>query len=193
MTKTWITVAHTYAERLGRWSVGHIVVRVEEYAFDYLLYPFMLYQGGGALVGWLFGVFGRTAPATPAIGYWVGFGLMTAASVALNLVYVRAYDRMQTDWFGFGALKRAQESLVPSRFRAGPWRTAARFTAFVYLSAWHNPLFATLFMRRASAPYAMSGGDWPVFWSAVLIANLGWAGIVSGAVEAAKAFLRLIG
>lgn len=193
MTRGWIAVARTYAKRLGRWSAGHLAVRLEEYAFDYLLYPFMLYQGGGALVGWLCGVFGRTAPATLAAGYWLGFGLMTAASVALNLLYVRAYDRMRTDWFGFETLKRAQERLIPSRFRAGPWRTAARFMAFVYLSAWHNPLFATLFMRKPSAPYAMSKGDWPVFWSGVLIANLGWAGIVSGAVEAAKVLLRLIG
>ncbi|WP_307352184.1 hypothetical protein [Caulobacter ginsengisoli] len=168
-------------------------MRLEEYAFDYLLYPFMLYRGGGLLVGWLRDLFGQDAPAMPATGYWFGLGLMTAASIALNLIYVRAYDRMRTDWFGFEALKRAQENLIPSRFRVGPWRTAARFTAFVYLSAWHNPLFATLFMRRASASYAMSEGDWPVFWSAVLIANLGWAGIVSGAVEAAKAVLRLIG
>lgn len=193
MTRAWIAVARTYAKRLGRWSVGHLAVRLEEYAFDYVLYPFMLYQGGGLLVGWLFDMFGRNAPATPAVGYWLGFGLMTGASVMLNLTYVRVYDRMQTDWFGFEALKKAQESLIPSRFRAGSWRAAARLMAFVYLSAWHNPLFATLFMRRASNPYEMSEGDWPVFWSAVLIANLGWAGMVSGAVEVAKVFLRLVG
>lgn len=166
---------------------------MEAYAFDYLLYPFMLYQGGDLLVGWLFGLFGRDAPATPATGYWFGLGLMTAASVALNLLYVRAYDRMQTDWFGFEALKSAQEGLTPRWLRAEPWQTAARLAAFAYLSTWHNPLFATLFMRKASTRYAMTRGDWPVFWSAILTANFGWAVVVGGVAEAVKAVLRLLG
>lgn len=193
MSNTWVTAARAYIARLGLWSIGHMAVRVEEWAFDYVLYPFMLYQGGGMLAAWLSGVFGRYAQPPPAVGYWLGFGLMTAASVALNLVYVRAYDRMRTDWFGFEALKKIEERPILSRFVACPWRPAARLAAFVYLSAWHNPLFATLFMRKASASYAMSKDDWPVFWSAVLIANLGWAGIVSGAVEAVKILLRLFG
>jgi hypothetical protein len=189
----WVATARAHAARVGRWSVGHLAVRLEAYAFDYLLYPFMLYQGGGLLVGWFFDALGRTAPATPAAGYWLGFGLMTAASIALNLVYVRAYDRMQTDWFGFKALKSAQEGLTPPWLRAEPWQTAARLAAFAYLSTWHNPLFATLFMRKASNPYAMTRRDWPVFWSAVLIANFGWAAVVGGVAEAVKALVRLLG
>lgn len=193
MTMAWIAAARAHVARVGQWSVGHLAVRLEAYAFDYLLYPFMLYQGGGVLVGWLFDVLGRTAPATPAAGYWLGFGLMTGASVILNLVYVRAYDRMQTDWFGFEALRSAHEGLTPRWLRAEPWQAAARLAAFVYLSIWHNPLFATLFMRKAPTRYAMTRRDWRVFWSAVLIANLGWAGIVSGAVGAVKAVLRVLG
>lgn len=168
-------------------------MQLEAWAFDYLLYPFMLYQGGGVLIGWFFDMLGREVPAAPASGYWLGFALMTAASIALNVVYVRAYDRMQTDWFGFEALKNAREGLAPPWLRAEPWQTAARLAAFAYLSTWHNPLFATLFMRKASTPYAMSDRDWPVFWWAVLIANFGWAVVVGGVAEAVKALLPLIG
>jgi len=82
--------------RLTMISAVHTVVRIEEYCFDYLAYPYMLYVGGPAAVNVLFG-----ADAALRWGYWGGLAIMLVASLLLNILYVRLYDRNGPDWFGF--------------------------------------------------------------------------------------------
>ena len=188
---SWTGQMRRHIARLARWSSAHVAIRIEEYAFDYLLYPFMLYRGGDLLLSTLLAPFNPRPEALSAAGYWAGFAVLIAASIAINVAYVRAYDRLKTDWFGFEALKDAVERL-PSGLRQQPWREATRFAAFAYLSIWHNPLFATLFMRREPSAYAMTPADWRTFWMAIVIANIGWAGLVSGAVELGKWLLELL-
>lgn len=175
---------------LGRWSLAHLAIRVEEYLFDYVLYPFMLYRGGESLLASLMRLAGAKISPSPVAGYWVGLCLLTVASVGINLFYISAYDRLRTDWFGFETLKEVNKRLTPVASRRWrPWRIAARYGAFAYLSIWHSPLFGTLFMRGSAEAYAMNARDWRIFWAALLIANLGWAGMVSGVVEAARMVL----
>lgn len=172
----------------GRWLIAHIAIRVEEYLFDFVFYPFMLYRGGEWLLAALMSFAGAKAPS-PVAGYWLGLCLLTAASVGINLLYIGAYDRLRTDWFGFETLKGVSKQFAPATSRWWPWRVAVRYAAFAYLCIWHSPLFGTLFMRGTEEPYAMNARDWRTFWVALLIANLGWAGMVSGVVEAARMVL----
>jgi len=178
---------------LSRWSLAHVAIRVEEYLFDYVLYPFMLYRGGAWLLSALLHFAGAHAAPPPAVGYWFGLCLLTATSVGINLLYIGAYDRLRTDWFGFEALKETSERFAPVSSGWRPWRFAIRYVAFVYLSIWHGPLFGTLFMRSSAEPYAMTARDWRTFWIALLIANLGWAGLVSGVVETIQTMLPHLG
>jgi hypothetical protein len=175
------------AAALGRWSIAHAVIRIEEYLFDYVLYPFMLYRGGEWLLAAFLRLAGVAAPPSPAAGYWLGFCLLTSASIGINLLYIRAYDGLRTDWFGFEALKAASERYVSARPGWRPWRAVVRYGAFAYLSIWHSPLFGALFMRGETNAFAMTARDWRIFWVALLIANLGWAGLVSGVAELVSA------
>lgn len=175
----------------GRWGVAHALIRCEEYAFDYLLYPFMLYRGGQVVLVTVSGLFGIHEPLPAASGYWAGFALLTMASVGINLLYIRLYDGWRTDWFGFEALK-ATVRFATADGRRPIWRRALRYGAFLYLSIWHSPLFGTLFLRDADSAYVMTRRDWVVFWIALLLANLGWATLVSGVVEAGKAALTML-
>jgi len=84
-----------------RYSAAHTAVRVEEYCFDYLVYPYMLYVGGPSAVNVLFGA----VTALPW-GYWGGFAAMLVASLFLNILYLRLYDRSEQDWFGFERARR---------------------------------------------------------------------------------------
>ena len=178
---------------LGRWSLAHIAIRVEEYLFDYALYPFMLYRGGEWLLTGLMGLARANNTPSPVAGYWVGFCLLTAASVGINVLYIGAYDRLRIDWFGFETLKEVSGRFTPAASGWRPWRIVVRYVAFAYLSIWHSPLFGTLFMRGSATPYAMTAPDWRVFWVALMIANLGWAGMVSGVVEAVRVLLPFVG
>lgn len=160
-------------------------MRVEEYLSDYVFYPYMLYRGGPDALTALAGFVEGAGPASPGAGYWFGFGVLLVTSTLINLAYLRAYDATKRDWFGFEALRAWEERLVARKHYA-LFRAPLRLLLFTYLSVWHSPLFATLFVRSSLHPYAMAGRDWRAFWAALLLANLGWAAVVSGAVTLAQ-------
>lgn len=165
-------LAKSRLRQLSGWSLAHAAVRVEEYLFDYLVYPFMLYRGGAALLA----AFGLRA--TPGEGYAAGFAFMLLVSLSVNLAYVHVYDRTRRDWFGFEALRSIEARHVPGRLRL-----PVRIALFGYLSLAHSPFFATLWLRSRTEAFAMRRADWAVFAFAVLLANVGWTVLVSGAVE----------
>lgn len=163
------------ARQIAGWGAAHAIIRTEEYLFDFLLYPFMLYAGGPALVA------GATGRSSAILGYWVGFAVMVFLSIVVNLSYLAAYDRLGRDLFGLEAARAYERRFAERRFYR-PIRPVVKFIAFGYLAVWHNPLFATLFLRQDARPFQMDRGDWRVFGLALVIANFGWAGLVSGAV-----------
>jgi len=171
----------------GRWSIAHAAIKVEEYAFDYLLYPFMLYRGGPYLLDLLWHV--EAADRTSIAGYWLGFAILLLLSLCLNLLYICLYDASRTDWFGFVAIGGLRLRLGGSSRHGRLARFLLRWLAFLYLSVWHSPLFGTLFMREQGERFVMTKRDWGIFFGALAVANLGWAGIVSGAVLIARFLL----
>ena len=163
-------------------SAAHVVVRLEEYAFDYLLYPYMLYVGGDAVASLL-----MPASGGSDVGYWTGFALLCLASLLLNILYLRLYDRSRRDWFGFEYLRTIPP---PSVINRRPWiGFGLRVASFCYLSVWHSPLFATLWSRSRDRVFSMSKNDWVLFSVAVFTANAGWAVVVTSVVSLG----RLIG
>jgi hypothetical protein len=172
--------------RIFRWSVAHTLIRLEEYAFDYVLYPYLLYAGGPAFVEWHLG---RTEPT---LGYWVGFAAALLASILLNLIYVWAYIALKADLFGIEAVKRFEEKGA-KRWWYRLIRWPVRMSVFAYLCVFHNPLFATIWLRQRAPSARMTQQDWGVFWSAIVVSNFGWALVVSGAMELMIGAYRVLG
>ena len=178
--------ARPHLRQVAVWTGAHVAVRVEEYGFDYVLYPYMLYVGGEGILH-LAGSGAGNAKA----GFWLGFLLLTAASLLLNLVYIRIYDWSRRDWFGIEALRHSALARRLSGSSHGAFTIGA--AAFVFLSIWHSPLFATLAVRSRSAEYTMGRQDWAVFGAAVLVSNAGWALLVTAGVELLFVAKRVLG
>jgi hypothetical protein len=160
-----------FFRRAGEVSIGHTFIQLEEYVFDFALYPYMLYSGGEAFLR-----ITKIADASPENGFKAGFAIMFACSVAFNYLYVRAYDRMKVDWFGIEAVRSYEPSWVN---RLPPLlRIAARYGTFAGLSVWTNPLFAVLWLRSPGVHYEMARGDWGVFAVAIILANIGWTFLI---------------
>lgn len=165
--------------RVSRWSLGHGVMRVDELLFDYLFYPYMLLHGGAVLVGLVLpGTL--SAKALAEAGYWAGFAVLLLTSTVANILYLRLYDRLNTDWFGFEEARRWEGRFAhwqPYRFVRRPFG----ILAFLYIAIWQNPFFATLMARDRRSPFRMTLRDWWVFAAAECASNLGWAAVVTGA------------
>lgn len=163
------------------WSVAHGLVRLEEFVFDYVFYPYMLYSGGRSLANSFSG-----SEVSEDGGFWTGFVVLCIASLILNLIYLSLYNRSKRDWFGFESLKRLR---VPQRVQGMPLLVRiVQCGGFIYLSVWHSPLFAALWMRMGKHQFQMSRRDWTLFFLAVAVANVGWTIAVS-ALSKIVAFL----
>lgn len=126
----------------------------------------MLYSGGNHLARLL------RLPDPSRSGYLLGCGIMTVLSGAVNLLYLRLYDRLHVDWFGIEAARRsaAEWLLRVPPFMAG----AVRLVIFLWLCIWINPLFSVLWARSGRLTYGMAQKDWGLFALAIAITNLGW-------------------
>ena len=94
---------------------GLVVWNVTDYAFDYALYPFVVWK----------------------LGPVVGGGIMALASLVFCLVLLRIYDGLRRDWLGIEFVKGLRHYDGPSRWRRGLAWLISRGDgiAFVILSA----------------------------------------------------------
>jgi len=149
-------------KKLAAIGIGFLTIEASNQAFDYLLYPAVLY--------WLGSVKGGI--------------VMTSLALIMNYSLVLVYNKTKADWFGFEwwALQESQntDTLLGRVMRLG------RMPAFVFLS-WVDPFKAFVFMRgRQQAGLMFSRTDWKWFIAANLIGNLIWILMVSGALEVLK-------
>lgn len=164
-----------WKERIGLAFIGHGAKNVEEFLFDYVLYP--------AVIAWL--------------GTLYGGLIMTVFSAVMCYLYIIAYDWSGKDWFGFELLKEARDGeetegrigrLVQRVARKGDW------AAFIALSVYSDPFFTTVYMRKGANAYnGLSRRDWSIFWGSVLVANLWWTGAVTGVVAGVRALIGWFG
>ena len=164
-----------WKERIGTVVIGHSVKQAEEYFFSYIAYP----------------------AAIAYFGSVVGGVLMTTLSAFVCYLYLVFYDWAKKDWFGFEAIKEIRDG-ESTQGRLAKWGQAfARkgdLAAFVFWSSVSDPFMTTLYLRKGAGNYnGMSRRDWAIFWSSVLVSNVGWTLIVFAVVELFRAVLKILG
>jgi hypothetical protein len=141
--------------RLGTFAIGVLLKKLTDALFDYGLYPL-------ALIG---------------LGYACGAVAMTALSVAVNLLAIRAYDWAGRDLLlieSLKDLKTCQGGGFWSRRLSAVLR-AGDVPAFVLLSWLEDALVVTLYLRKGSYLFnGLSRRDWMVFVGATVLSNLLW-------------------
>jgi len=161
--------------------IGRILFHSLDYAFDYALYPFVIWK----------------------LGLPNGFFVMAGLAAAVNLLTVKFYDWLKKDWLGIEGIKE----LIDEFFKeleeeaAMSLRRAMKkflqiifhrnlFGQFLFLSLKFDPLITTLYMRKGHARYnGFSKRDWKIFWGSVAVSNLWWSSLSATAVTIVKNFL----
>jgi hypothetical protein len=160
-----------WKERIGIMAIGHTFNSIEVFLFDYVMYP-------AALV---------------SLGTFVGFVVMTIASILLCYLHIRFYDWAKQDWLGLELLKEVRDGgEFGSRLGRFVQRIARKsdVAAFLSLSMYTDPFITTVYMRKGVGSYnGMTVRDWRIFWGSALVANLWWTATVVTVIEGAKAIL----
>ena len=143
-----------YLKRIGVLAIGHAVNSLSVWAFDYALYPFVIWK----------------------LGLLKGGTLMAALSLIVCLLTLWFYDWSKRDWLGIEAVKLLRDGEAKSRFRRIlAWALAkGDFPACVALSVYSDPFITTAILRRG-AFNGMTPRDWTVFFASWIISNGWWA------------------
>jgi hypothetical protein len=158
-----ISRARRWRVRTAELVVGFTANKAQEYLFDYLLYPFVIFK----------------------LGLWRGGLVMALLSLVSCLLLLRFYDRLKRDWLGIEAVKGLKDYAGQSRFR----RMAAWLlqrgepVACLFLSIKFDPFITTLYLRRGSYN-GMTRRDWKIFVASWLIGNVYWTFVCFGGVSA---------
>ena len=143
-------------ERLAVLGVGILANHAIVLSFDYLLYPFVLWQ----------------------LGLVLGCITMTVISAFLCYLTLLFYDWSKRDWLGIEAMKGLREGESVGRFPKAIRAILARshWFALIILSVKFDPFIATAYLRSGSYRFdGMSRSDWRVFWTSVVISNVYWS------------------
>ena len=151
--------------RLVDLAAGLLVWNVLDYAFDYVLYPLVLWK----------------------LGLLRGGLLMSALSLLFCLALLRIYNRLGRDWLGIEFVRNQRHYQGPSRWRRClAWLlTRGDGVAFVVLTLKNDPFITTAYLRH-SAYSRMNVRDWVIFMGSWLISNALWLTVCFGGVS----FLR---
>ena len=157
--------------RIAELSSGYIFWNVLDYAFDYALYPFVIFRWG------------------PIVG-----GLcMTLLSLLTCLLLIWIYDRIGRDWLGIETIKGLKNYAGAAHWRR--WLAQVMKmsdgVAFVVLSLKYDPFITTAYLRHG-AFNGMKRRDWTIFLSSGLLANLWWIAVCFGGVTALSHLIKLL-
>jgi len=159
-------------------AVGLVVFNSFDYAFDYVLYPFIIYKYGPLYGG-------------------IAMGLL-AAGICLGLMYI--YDFLEKDWLGIETVKELVENFFKEEeaIAKKSWRKHGKnmmkwlfhknkIGQFIFLSLHFDPLITTIYMRPGYHLYnGLSKRDWKIFWSSVVVSNAWWTGVAFVAVSSVE-------
>ena len=143
----------SYRGRATELAVGHTANQLMSMAFDWALYPFVIYKCG--LV-------------------WGGL-VMMVLSLIVCLATIWFYDWSKRDWLGIEAIKE----LKGYEGTAGVGRITAWFlrksepVAFLFLSVMSDPFITTAYFRREKFN-GMILRDWKIFSGSFIIGNGYW-------------------
>jgi len=149
--------------RTTQWLVGFLTHKFFDEAFDFVLYPFVIF--------WL-GLL------------WGGF-VMASLSLLNCYLLLKLYDWLKRDWFGIEFVKAFRLYNGTSRWRkALAWLlNRGDAVAFVVLSVRYDPFITTAYLRHGIYS-GMTSRDWRVFLGSVLVSNLVWALCCYGGIRA---------
>lgn len=158
-------------KRCAELAGGFLTWKAVDYAFDYVLYPFVIWK----------------------LGAWVGGAIMAFLSPAFCLLLLRIYDRLGRDWLGIEFVKNLRHYEGTSRWRRELAWLVSRGdgVAFVVLSVKYDPFITTAYLRR-EAYKAMTRRDWAIFLGSWLVANGLWIAVCAGGIEAVRAVLGFV-
>jgi len=175
-------------KRVGIISLGVLTKWSISWAFDFLLYPFVLSY----------------------FGFFVGTPIMTFLSFLLCYGLILFYDGTKKDWIGIETLKEI-EDFKPLPFTSNSYKNSlielvnlvGSISAFlmkksdalflVFLSIKFDPFITVIHLRKGAHQYnGLSKRDWLVFITSILIGNLYWALAVLMGITLVEAILRFI-
>ena len=145
-----------YKERIAILGIGLLGNAIIGYAFDYGLYPWVI---------WKFGPL-------------YGAAIMTVISLVVCYATLLFYDWAKKDWLGIETIKELREYTGDSRtVRILQWAMRkGNAMLLIFLSIWYDPFVTVAYMRQGAHEYnGMTGRDWKIFLLALVIGNGSWA------------------
>lgn len=158
-----LTVA-PYLERLVTLGIGILANQVQIWAFDWVLYPFVVWQ----------------------LGLVFGGLIMTCLSCLLCYLLLRFYDWTKKDWLGIEAIKGLKDVKGKSWMaRLSSWiLRKGDSAAMIFLAIKFDPFITTAYMRHGSHRFnGLSRRDWKIFFGSLLIGNAYWTFAVFSGVS----------
>ncbi|MBI5632355.1 MAG: hypothetical protein HZA15_02610 [Nitrospirae bacterium] len=140
-------------KRFAELSVGLLTNKAIDSIFNYLIYPFVIYN----------------------FGILRGGVVMTFLSFITCLGVMRFYDWSGRDWLGIEAIKDLKDYKGKKNIgRFTSWFLKKSDTvAFLFLSIWYDPFIVTAYLRNGKFN-GMNRRDWTIFMSSLILSNAYW-------------------
>lgn len=135
-------------------TTGIAVAWLVRQAFDYVLYPFAIYE----------------------LGVLKGGAAMALLSLVASIVSIKVYDFLKRDWLGIEAIKDLKTYAGESRIRRiTAWiMSKSDAIVFVFLSIKFDPFITTAYLRKGRYS-GLTGKDAAVFAGSLALGNAYWA------------------
>jgi hypothetical protein len=141
--------------RVAELMTGITAFTLANNAFDYALYPFIIYK----------------------LGIIKGGLIMTFLTSVANILCLKFYDWSKRDWLGIEALKGMKEYEGQGRllrFISGMLKKSDLLT-FLFLSIKEDSFVTMVYQRHGSHQYnGMSARDWRIFLASHAVSNVYW-------------------
>lgn len=149
--------------RVRELALGFLTWKVADYAFDYVLYPAVVFRWGPV---------------------WGGL-TMSILSLIFCLSLLRLYDRLGRDWLGIEFIKGLHSYTGNSLWKRwmGWLLRRGDLPAFFVLSVKYDPFITTAYLRRVAFE-GMARRDWWIFLGSWIVGNASWTIIVFGGLSA---------
>ncbi len=154
----------SFLNRLGIFFGGIFATKISAYAFDYLLYPFVIYH----------------------LGLKWGFVVMLILSFVTNYLLIFLYDKTKIDIFGFEKLKDLKDKTNKEKTSLLAKLVSMGYVVTFIALSFYDPFFATLWFRKSTKFDGMTKRDWRILTLSTIIGNLLWAPTVFGALKLIK-------
>jgi len=160
-------------ERLSILGIGIIGNQAMVYAFNWVLYPMVIW--------WL--------------GLGAGFAVMTVLSFLVCYGLILFYDWAKQDWLGVETIKELRGYCGDNvAGRLASWiMKRSEPVVLIFLSVKFDPFITTIYMRQGAGQYnGMVGRDWKVFIASLIIGDLYWAIAVFTGISIIEYLLALL-